>query len=237
MDSTLQNLQIWLNQAISLYWLVAAIVISVIVLLVINSRSRKHIEILDTQRQELEISKATHQQQLELISQNNLSLTEKAELSSQQLSQLSAERAELKSSRDEKAQQLTASENERFGLREMLDNSNRKIGRLEADVREQNALLASEKDKLGELKAQFEEQKVQLKAEFKVVSEEIIKERQAMLNQQNKEGVGALLKPLQEQIEGFQKRVNEVHDESVKGNTNLKAEIENVMNTVNSPTT
>ena len=230
MDSALQNLQIWLNQTISLYWLVAAIAIGLITLIVLASRSKKRIESLDTQRQELEISKATHQQQLDVVSQNNLALTEKAEISSQQLSQLSADKAELKSSRDEKAQQLLANENERLGLREMLDNSNRKIGRLEADVREQNALLTSEKEKLSELKSQFEEQKAQLKTEFKVVSEEIIKERQAMLNQQNKEGVGALLKPLQDQIENFQKRVNEVHDESVKGNTNLKAEIENVMN-------
>ena len=230
MDSALQNLQIWLNQAISLYWLVAAIAIGLVTLIILASRSKKRIESLDTQRQELEISKATHQQQLDVVSQNNLALTEKAEISSQQLSQLSADKAELKSSRDEKAQQLLANENERLGLREMLDNSNRKIGRLEADVREQNALLTSEKEKLSELKSQFEEQKAQLKTEFKVVSEEIIKERQAMLNQQNKEGVGALLKPLQDQIESFQKRVNEVHDESVKGNTNLKAEIENVMN-------
>jgi len=195
METALKDLQLWLNQAISLYWLVAAIAIGLIVAIVLNVRAKKRITELDAQRQEL----------------------------------LSAEKAELKSSRDEKAQQLIANENERIGLREMVDNSNRKIARLEADVREQNALLSSEKDKLTELKTQFDEQKAQLKTEFKVVSEEIIKERQAMLAKQNQEGVGALLKPLQDQIEGFQKRVNEVHDESVKGNTNLKAEIENVM--------
>jgi len=77
--------------------------------------------------------------------------------------------------------------------------------------------------------ANFEKQKEDLKTEFKVVSEEIIKQRQESLNEQNKEGVGALLKPLQEQINGFQQRVNEVHTESIKGNTNLEAEIKKVL--------
>jgi len=229
MDNALNDLQIWLNQSLPLYWLVAAIALSLITLLIVSVRNKKHLSELDAQRQELEIAKATNEQQIEVIGENNLSLSEKVERNSQQLSQLVAEKAELKSSRDEKAQQLLANENERLGLREMVDNSNRKVSRLEADVREQNAKLLAEQEKLNELKVQFEVQKNQLKTEFKVVSEEIIKERQEMLSEKNKEGVGALLKPLQEQIEGFQKRVNEVHDESVKGNSNLKTEIENVM--------
>jgi len=229
MDNALNDLQIWLNQSLPLYWLVAAIALSLITLFIVSVRNKKHLSELDAQRQELEIAKATNEQQIEVIGENNLSLSEKVERNSQQLSQLVAEKAELKSSRDEKAQQLLANENERLGLREMVDNSNRKVSRLEADVREQNAKLLAEQEKLNELKVQFEVQKNQLKTEFKVVSEEIIKERQEMLSEKNKEGVGALLKPLQEQIEGFQKRVNEVHDESVKGNSNLKTEIENVM--------
>ena len=229
MDNALNNLQNWLNQSLPLYWLVAVCAVGVITLLTISIRNSRRLTRLDTERQELEIAKATNEQHIELIGSNNLILSEKVERNTEQLSQLMAEKAELKSSRDEKAQQLIANENERHGLREMVDNSNRKVGRLEADVREQNARLVAEHEKLVELKSQFEIQKSQLKTEFKVVSEEIIKERQEMLAAKNKEGVGALLKPLQDQIEGFQKRVNEVHDESVKGNTNLKVEIANVM--------
>lgn len=229
MENALQDLQNWLSQNLPLYWLVAAIIISLAILLIVSGRKNRRLNELDAQRQELEIAKATNEQQIEVIGKNNLSLSEKVEHNSSQLSQLIAEKAELKSSRDEKAQQLSANENERLGLREMVDNSNRKVSRLEADVREQNTKLVAEQEKLNELKSQFEVQKSQLKTEFKVVSEEIIKERQAMLTEQNKVGVSALLKPLKDQIEGFQKRVNEVHDESVKGNTNLKTEIENVM--------
>ena len=229
MDDALNNVQIWLNQTLPLYWLVTAIVIALVTLAIVSARKNKRLTQLEQHRHELEIAKATNEQQIEVIGSNNLSLSAKVESNSQLLAQLTAEKAELKTSRDEKIQQLASNENERLGLREMVDNSNRKISRLEADLREQNAKLVAEHEKLASLKAQFEEQKNQLKTEFKVVSEEIIKERQAMLEKQNKDGVGALLKPLQEQIEGFQKRVNEVHDESIKGNTNLKSEIENVM--------
>ncbi|SUB37223.1 DNA recombination protein RmuC [Pasteurella multocida] len=38
-----------------------------------------------------------------------------------------------------------------------------------------------------------------------------------------------MLKPFREQIEGFQKRVNEIHSESVKGNAGLEAEIKKVL--------
>ena len=110
-----------------------------------------------------------------------------------------------------------------------LEQSNNNMASLEADLREQQTILRAEEAKLVELKKQFEEQKTLLKNEFKVVSEEIIKERQQILHEQNKKGVSAILKPLQEQIVGFQSRVNEVHLETVKGNTNLEAEIKKVM--------
>ena len=44
-------------------------------------------------------------------------------------------------------------------------------------------------------------------------------------SQSNQTALETLLKPFREQIEGFQKRVNEIHSESVKGNAGLEAEI------------
>ena len=100
---------------------------------------------------------------------------------------------------------------------------------LEAEKREQQTQLQAEKEKIEELKIQFENQKKDLKNEFKVLSEEIMKDRQKTLTEQNKENVGAILKPLKEEIQGFKNRVNEVHTESIKGNTSLKEEIKKVM--------
>ena len=137
--------------------------------------------------------------------------------------------AGLTSTLHEKTKQLEANQQERHNLHTQLDEQRNQNTQLIANTQAQQVKLAAEQDKLQELKAQFEQQKAALKTEFKVVSEEIIKERQTMLTEQNKQGVGALLKPLKEQIEGFQKRVNEVHGESLRGHTDLKAQIDHVM--------
>ncbi len=230
MQPLLDDFTLWLNQLLPLYWLVASMLLALIVLGVAALRSRRKIAELNEERESLSIDRATNRQKIEQLEDANQQLGNQVAHNSEQITGLIAQSAELKSSRDEKSRQLEQNENERLGLREMHENNQRKISRLETDIGKQTERLHAEQAKLEELKAQFDQQKRELKNEFKVVSEEIIKERQAMLTEQNKEGVGALLKPLQEQIEGFQKRVNEVHDESIKGNTNLKAEIENVMN-------
>src|SRR5210317_516859 len=45
----------------------------------------------------------------------------------------------------------------------------------------------------------------------------------------SRDSLEALLKPFREQISGFQSRINEVHQESVKGNTALEKEIQKVL--------
>ena len=100
---------------------------------------------------------------------------------------------------------------------------------LKAEKREKQAQLQAEQEKLEELKSQFEKQKEALKNEFKVVSEEIMENRQKNLSEQNKESMGAILKPLKEQLDGFKSRINEVHTKSIQDNTSLKEEIKKVM--------
>ena len=192
-------------------------------------RNKKRITKLSQTLRELEILKATNSQQIHALQNENESLFSKANVSVEQIKQLIGQVSNLQSSRDEKTKQLVESHQERLGLREIHENDQRKISRMDAESREQRVRLQVEREKLIELKAQFEEQKGQLENQFKVVSEKVIKDRQEMLSQKNEDSVSALLKPLQEQISGFQKRINEVHDESVKGNTSLRSEIENVM--------
>ena len=195
----------------------------------LSLRNKKKLTQLGQDLHELEILKATNAQKINTLSTENESLFSKVDKNIEQIKELTGQVSNLQSSRDEKAKQLLENQQERLGLREIHENDQRKISRMEVETREQQAQLNAEREKLTELKAQFEEQKAQLENQFKVVSEKVIKDRQEMLAQQNKDGVGALLKPLQDQIDGFQKRINEVHDESVKGNTSLRSEIENVM--------
>ena len=139
----------------------------------------------------------------------------------EQIATLNAEKAALESSLKEKSAQLLQCEENCRQLRE-------RITKLELDNREQQTRLKAEQDKLRALTEQFEKQKSDLKNEFKVLSEEIFQHRQKALHEQNKEGIGALIKPLQEQISQFQKRVNDVHTETVKGHSSLEAEIKKI---------
>jgi len=76
---------------------------------------------------------------------------------------------------------------------------------------------------------QFEESKKQLKIEFENLAGKILDEKAKVLGQNSQASIESLLKPFREQIEGFQKRVNDVHTESVKGNASLESEIKKVL--------
>jgi len=76
---------------------------------------------------------------------------------------------------------------------------------------------------------QFEENKKQLKIEFENLAGRILDEKAKVLGESSRSSIDSLLKPFREQIEGFQKRVNDVHTESVKGNASLEGEIKKVL--------
>jgi DNA recombination protein RmuC len=76
---------------------------------------------------------------------------------------------------------------------------------------------------------QFEENKKQLKIEFENLAGKILDEKAKVLGESSRSSIDSLLKPFREQIEGFQKRVNDVHTESVKGNASLESEIKKVL--------
>ncbi len=228
MQALIDQLTVWLTVPLPRYWLVGCSFILILTLVINGIRARKKLRDLNEEREQLAIARASNEQRITQLERDYSSSEEQVKGNSIQIQQLIAQTAELKASRDEKLSQVQSLENERAGLREIQENYQRKTSRLESDIREQAAHLTAERDKLIELKSEFDRQKTELKTEFKSVSEEIMKERQKILADQNKEGVSALLKPLQDQIQGFQKRVNEVHSENIKDNSTLKSEIENV---------
>lgn len=89
---------------------------------------------------------------------------------------------------------------------------------------------------LSEKQANFEAQqrnfievKQQLNVEFQHLAQQILEEKTKSFTASNQSSLDALLKPFKEQIEGFQKRVNEVHSESLKGTASLEAELKRVL--------
>ena len=73
------------------------------------------------------------------------------------------------------------------------------------------------------------ENKEALKREFENLAHRIFEDKGKHFTSTSQASMESLLKPFREQIAGFQARINEVHSESLKGNTALEAEIKKVL--------
>jgi DNA recombination protein RmuC len=131
---------------------------------------------------------------------------------------------------------LRQSQNAGRDLKRELDEARR----LELELRD--ALHAAEKqvqglehELTGERKLvkqqieQFEKNRAQLKLEFENLANRILEDKTRSFDKTNKTALESLLKPFREQVEGFQKRINDVHSESLKGNALLESEIKKVL--------
>jgi len=89
--------------------------------------------------------------------------------------------------------------------------------------------LERKEEHFKEQMQQLSETKQSLTKEFENLANKIFEEKGKTFTQTSQSSIDSMLKPFREQIEGFQKRVNEVHDASTQGNTSLNAEIRKVL--------
>lgn len=121
--------------------------------------------------------------------------------------------------RDEQVHHLTQ---ERQNLTEKLTALSQELTGLQTTLAEKEKYFSAQQQN-------FEQSKQQLGVEFQNLANRILDEKSRSFSQSNQTALETLLKPFREQIEGFQKRVNEIHSESVKGNAGLEAEIKKVL--------
>ena len=121
--------------------------------------------------------------------------------------------------RDEQIHHLTQ---ERQNLTEKLTALSQELTGLKTTLAEKEKYFSAQQQN-------FEQSKQQLGVEFQNLANRILDEKSRSFSQSNQTALETLLKPFREQIEGFQKRVNEIHSESVKGNAGLEAEIKKVL--------
>ena len=115
---------------------------------------------------------------------------------------------ELGEQRDALIQKYTALQNDHVEIRTTLE-------RKEEHFKEQMQQLGEARQALGK--------------EFENLANRIFEEKGKTFADASQVNIAAMLKPFREQIEGFQKRVNEVHDASLQGNSTLNAEIRKVL--------
>jgi DNA recombination protein RmuC len=119
-------------------------------------------------------------------------------------------------------EELAAVCEQREVLREASQSAEIRVGRLETQLSERARQHA-------EQVALLNENREALKGEFENLANKIFEDKGRSFTTTSKESLESLLKPFREQISGFQKRVNEVHSEAIKGNTNLESEIRKVL--------
>lgn len=89
--------------------------------------------------------------------------------------------------------------------------------------------LENREEQFKEQLQQLNDMKAALTKEFENIANKIFEEKGKTFVQSSQTSIDSLLKPFRDQIESFQKRVNEVHDASVQSTTTLNAEIRRVM--------
>jgi len=89
--------------------------------------------------------------------------------------------------------------------------------------------LTKERELVEQKIEQFDHSRKQLKIEFENLANRILEDKTRAFDKTNKNSIEALLRPFREQVEGFQKRINDVHSESLKGNASLESEIKKVL--------
>ncbi len=75
----------------------------------------------------------------------------------------------------------------------------------------------------------LEDNKVQLKQEFQNLANQIFDSKQQSFSEQSRQGLDTLLKPFKDQLDSFRQRVDQVHSDTVQGQSSMKNELVKLM--------
>lgn len=165
------------------------------------------------------------------ITKRRLLATTRDELRSreEELSEARAEQRGQSVALDQGHQQLQSSQRELTILRaDLADVQNQ----LNKTLQEHAQLKTQQREREGRHLEQIQllkETRENLKKEFENLANRIFEDKGKSFTSTSEASLESLLKPFREQITGFQTRINEVHSESLRGNTALEKEIQRVL--------
>lgn len=114
-------------------------------------------------------------------------------------------------------------------LNRQLTSLRTQFSSLEKDHVELNTRQAERESQHSEQLALLSENRESLKREFENLANRIFENKGKTFTASSRDSLETLLKPFREQINGFQARINQVHSESLRGQTNLESEIRKVL--------
>ena len=110
-----------------------------------------------------------------------------------------------------------------------LNTLQERFGGLSSEHTELKTTLQRREEHFQEQMLQLADTRKSLTQEFENLANKIFEEKGKTFTQTSQTSIDGMLKPFRDQIEGFQKRINDVHDASLQGNTSLNAEIKKVL--------
>lgn len=205
---------------------------------------------LEQQARQLQIDLGNSREALsaagaELVAEKNTNRAQTAD-AAQRLEELKAVRLQLSSEKDNlaaldkyaKGMEVTATQADKSGeiTQQALHSLQAKFDNLQHQYNQQTADYAQLKTSLAERDtshkaqlAQLDQNKQALTKEFENLANKIFEQKGRAFADTNKSSLDTLLKPFRDQIDGFQRRINEVHDVSLQGSARLNAEIKKVL--------
>ena len=120
-------------------------------------------------------------------------------------------------------------------LSKQFESNIKEIAKKEETIVQLNTQLASTSSdlknmqtKLKENKKEVEDIRTKFQIEFKNLANEILEEKSKKFTEQNKSNISDILKPLNEKIKDFEKKVEETYDKESKQRFSLKEEVKNL---------
>ncbi|MEZ5570628.1 MAG: DNA recombination protein RmuC [Halioglobus sp.] len=153
--------------------------------------------------------------------------------------QLQVREAELADARAEQRGQVVALEQcqlqlqdrlaELNGLRTQLSEFSTQLNTSQTSLAQLQTQQREREDRHLEQIQLLNETRENLKKEFENLANKIFEDKGKSFTSTSQASLESMLKPFREQIAGFQVRINEVHSESLRGNTSLEKEIQKVL--------
>lgn len=145
------------------------------------------------------------------------------------LAQQTAERIRLEAQRAAQVQQIEQLQADLSQTLRHLDDSRAETQTRDLELTRLQTVHQEKLAQVQELKQAFEQSKTVMRTEFQNLANQVLEEKGKAFAQSSQTSLDGLLRPFREQIDGFQKRVNDIHDASLRGQTQLGAEIRRVL--------
>ena len=97
---------------------------------------------------------------------------------------------------------------------------------LDKELIRRDAQIQAQERRNQAIQEDLEHSREQMRLQFESLAQQILEAKGQTLRQDSQRTLDEMLRPFREQLAGFQLRVNQVHDESVKGQTALSLELQ-----------